>query len=167
MMYDINIYRSRGTPFDKCGAHSGSPQLWISFLPTTGDMYRLEKTQLIVRFKACFLRSSLLTVSGGPELNGYDNHPMNGLTTLVPLFPFQKKKKKSPSQLEDEPLISPKRYSDFKKLNCVTAWITRNCCDMARRSACAEHLTATELLDAEYHWLKTIQHEYYRTTLKR
>ena len=41
---------------------------------------------------------------------------------------------------------------------------------MARRSACAEHLTASELLDAEYHWLKTIQHEYYLeeiTSLKK
>ena len=62
-------------------------------------MYRLEKTQLIVRLEACFLRSSLLTVSGGLDLNDYDNHLMNGLTTLVPLSPFQKKKKKSSSQL--------------------------------------------------------------------
>ena len=28
----INIYRSRGTPFDKCGARSGSPQLYICIL---------------------------------------------------------------------------------------------------------------------------------------
>ena len=27
MIY-INIYRSRGMPFDKCGAHSRSPQLY-------------------------------------------------------------------------------------------------------------------------------------------
>ena len=113
-----------------CGSHSSQP---------------LEKTQLIVHLEGCFLWSSLPTVSGGLDLNGYDNH-------LINHYPrsrlYSKRRKGNYSHNQLSPRWTTYSYSDFKKLKCVTAW----------------------MLDAEDNRLKTIQHEYYLeeiTSLKK
>ena len=68
---------------------------------------------------------------------------------------------------DEEPVIDPKRFSNWRKLLRVTAWLRRflfNCRTVQSERKCGS-LTPDELREAELHWCRSVQREVFREEL--